>query len=217
MDTNDLLILKDAEHNLTCRQVPVDQAHAALVNRLKEYIISGFAKGGYEGFSPEIDAYYDPFSTYFYVEDQSGKLLATVRITQKTKDNILPFEQGLLRDGSSYRLDEPVKTADANSFLFSSPRALPLLFAAIARFAVKRGVEKGFCLIDISLDRFKKIYLAGGYKLSAKYAEPIYFPTFGKTVDGEFRPTYWSVLELDHAAILQHSLEAEHYQPKNLA
>lgn len=130
---------------------------------------------------------------------------------EKTKANALPIEHGLLRDGSSYKLDEKAKVADANSFVFTSTKALPLLFAAIAEFAVKRGIEKGLLLADNDSTRFKHIYLLGGFKNSAKYAEPIYFPTFGKTVEGKFQPTYWSIMELDRAAIIRHSQAAQNY------
>ena len=197
--------------NLTCREVPVDKQHAATVSRLKEYIIKSFAQQGYEGFSPEIDAYYDPFSTYFLVEDQRGRVLATLRITVKTPENKLPLEHGFKRGGGSYCLDELGLVADANSFVFRSPKALPLLFAAIARFADLRGIAKGFLLLDNDSARFKQIYLTGGFKPSKKYVEPICFPTFGKTVAGEFRPTYWSILELDRETILRHSREARNY------
>lgn len=211
MATTDPLVLKDKKHNLTCREIPVDREHAAIVARLKEYVINGFTKQGYEGFSPEIDSYYDPFSTYFLVENQSGKLLAALRITEKTKANALPIEHGLLRDGSSYKLDEKATVADANSFVFTGTKALPLLFAAIAGFAVKRGIEKGILLADNNSARFKHIYLSGGFKNSDKYPEPIYFPTFGKTIEGKFQPTYWSIMELDRAAIIRHSQAAQNY------
>jgi hypothetical protein len=207
----DLLVLKDNEHNLTCRQAPIDSDHAALIIRLKQFVINGFTKQGYEGFSPEIDSYFDPYSNYFYVENQAGKLLAVLRITEKTDRNELPLEQGLKNDGSRYRLDEQVKIADANSFVFHSPRALPVLFAAIAKFAVSRGIDKGFLLLDDGSARFKQIYLGGGFAQSKKYTAPIYFPTFGRTVGGRFQPTYWSILELDQASIQRHSLAAQNY------
>ena len=112
-----------------------------------------------------------------------------------------------MRDGGSYRLETEDKVADANSFVFTNPAALPLLFAAIARFAVRRGIATGLLLADNDSARFKKIYLGGGYKYSEKYAEPIYFPTFGKTVEGRFQPTYWSIMEIDRAAILKYAGE----------
>ncbi len=206
-----LLVLKDGARGLTGREVPVGREHAALIGRLKEYIMDGFVRQGYEGFSPEIDAYYDPFSTYFCVTGAHDELLAALRITEKTEKNALPLEHGLLRDKSSYRLDEAEPVADANSFVVTGPQALPLLFALIARFADRQGIAKGLCLADDDSARFRKIYLSGGFRPSEKYGEPVYFPTFGRTVDGQFRPTWWSVLELDRAAILRHSRAAGDY------
>ena len=204
--------LKDTRHNLTCRSVPVDRAHAATVDRLKKHIVTSFARQGYEGFSREIDAYHDPFSTYFYVENHRGELLAVLRLTGKTDYNLLSLEQGIFQDGGSYRLAEAFKIADVNSFVFSSSRALPLIFPAVAGFAIGQGMEKGFCLLDVGSARFRRIYLRAGYRYSTRYAEPIYFPTFGKTVHGTFRPTFWAVMEIDHESILRQSRNAQNYQ-----
>lgn len=204
--------LRDPQHDLTCRSVPVDRAHTATVERLKNHIVTSFARQGYEGFSREIDAYYDPFSTYFYVENQRGELLAALRLTGKTDYNLLSLEQGIFRDGGSYRLAEAFKIGDVNSFVFSSSRSLPLIFSAVASFAIGQGMEKGFCLLDVGSARFKRIYLRTGYRHSTRYAEPIYFPTFGRTVHGTFRPTFWSVMEIDRESILNQSRNALNYQ-----
>ena len=84
MNTSDPISLQDSKHGLTCREVPVDRKNAALVARLKAYVINGFTKQGYEGFSPEIDAYYDPFSTYFLVDRDAARGILVTRCRWNT-------------------------------------------------------------------------------------------------------------------------------------
>jgi hypothetical protein len=211
MEINQPLIYKDTENRFICRQIPINEENKEITSRIKSYIKEGFEKAGYEGYSYEFDSYFDPYSNYFYVEDKTGRILATARITDKTKDNLIPFEMGLKDDGTKYKLDEEVHVGDINSFVFSSFRALPLLYAVTGKFAHLMGMKKGFCLLDESSVRIKKIYLGAGFKYSEKYKDKIYFPTFGKTEKGIFKPTYWSIMEIDYDTILQHSRSADNY------
>lgn len=206
-----LLIYKNPQNGQICYQLPIDEEHGEKVRLIKDHIVASFSRQGYEGYSLEIDKYYDPFSIYFYVEDTTGGLVATLRITKKTKDNALPFEAGLKNDGTKYALEEKIKVGDVNSFTFNSYQALPLLFATASRYAHEDGIRKGFCLLDDSAARIKKIYLSAGFDYSTKYNEKIFFPTFGKTENGVFKPTYWSIMEISHENICGHSKNADKY------
>ncbi len=205
-------VLRDQTNGLTCYQTPVCRLDAAMAGRIKDYVMAGAARQHYEGFSLEIDNVFDPFSDYIYVEGIGNRLIAALRLTRKTTGSRLPLELGLRDDGRRYRLAEKGGVADVNSFVFSTARALPLLFSATARYASACGIAKAFCLVDEASQRMEQIYSAAGFEPSQSYPEKIYFPTFGRSEGGAFKPTYWSIMEIGPDRILEHSRAADKYQ-----
>ena len=208
MSTIAPLILKDAETGYVCRQIPVLPENRDIIGRIKSFVKEAFEKAEYAGYSVEYDAQFDTHSDYFYVCDAYGKILATSRVTDKTGENPIPFEKALREGGESYRVEEEGHIGDINSFVFSSFKALPILYAAVARFAELQGIQKGFCLLDETQERIRKIYLGGGFKYSNKYSDKVYFPDFGKIVKGILQPTLWSIMEIDRETIAGYSKTA---------
>jgi hypothetical protein len=191
--------------------VPIVPWNREVVARIKSFVKEAFEKAGYSGYSIEYDNQFDAHSEYFYVSAPDGKILATSRITDKTGRDPVPFEKALKGDGTSYKVEERGHVGDINSFVFSNFRALPILYAAVARYAELKGMGKGFCLLDEASERIKNIYLGGGFKYSAKYNEKVYFPGFGRVENGALTPTRWSIMEIDRETIMKDSKEADKY------
>ncbi len=205
------IILEDRKNGYVCRQVPVIPENRDVAGKIKTFVKEAFEKAGYSGYSIGYDDQFDSHSDYFYVSDANGKILATSRVTDKTGTDPIPFEKALKEGGGRYKVEEVGHVGDINSFVFASFKALPILYAAVARFAEVKGIQKGFCLLDEAQDRIKKIYLGGGFKYSKKYSEKVYFPDFGVLVNGILKPTLWSIMEIDRETISRYSKTADAY------
>lgn len=193
--------LEDRKHSFFCRQIPITPENMDVVEAARRIVAGSLSKYGYEGWSNEIDRKNDRHASYFIVYDRKKNIVATSRMIHRREDNTLPLEQGIRPDGTHYSLEGiPEIMIDVNSFYFKRETvnipALFLLYATMARYATLSGVNRAFCMLDPNNSFIKKLYLKAGFRFSERFTEPIYFPTFGRTVDGKFEPTYWRIMEM---------------------
>ncbi|MBF0198599.1 MAG: hypothetical protein HQL32_12855 [Planctomycetes bacterium] len=176
---------------------------------IRNKVINALNLFGYLGFSVDIDKSFDDSSIIVYIENQSKKILASARVTFRA-NNKLPFEKGNTTSLTHYDL-KGTKYADINSFVFSSFKALPMLFSALGRLCEQNETKKCFCLCDEENKRIKSLYLKAGFQFSVKYSDPIFFPTFGRKINGKLIPTNWKIMEMPKKLIEEYSLEFSKY------
>ena len=114
-------------------------------------------------------------------------------------------------DGANYKFKNKELIAEMNSFVFSSYRALPLLFATLGKFSYQNNITKGYCLMDIESQRFSEIYQFSGWQKSKRYNAPVFFPTFGKVKEGKFVPTLWNIMEISKEKTYKYNLVFNNY------
>ena len=173
------------------------------VEGLRSYVKSMYIKSGYNGFSDDYDRRFDPDSVYFYVTDNSD-IRAVQRVIHKTPNNLLPLENATVYDAPEnmrYSINEP-NVAEITSFVFNGPHVVDLLFSSVAYYGKLNKIRKAFALLDVESKKLKKIYCKIGWQESEEFPSLIYFPDYGKNVNGRFAPTLWKIMELPEKTIL---------------
>ncbi|MFQ5474403.1 MAG: hypothetical protein ACE5DM_01075 [Candidatus Nanoarchaeia archaeon] len=215
-------VLRFPAFGLICCKVPGD-VNTPVKDEFKRYVKKRNEGYGYEGFDLSIDARFDPDSTLFYVKSaRTGKILSSSRINIRSPGLIVPFEMGVItpfydrlvergqidaleasldEDGAQYVIDEEGVLCDVNSFAMTTAKGLPMMFAAMGRFICDLDAARAFCLLDRDNQRIVDMYTQVGFHLSEQYPEQVIFPTYGKTVDGVFAPTRWSIMEMDRPTL----------------
>lgn len=209
--------LADRKRGYTCYQLPIVPENREKVEQARALVATALQKYGYEGWSNDIDRFYDAHAFYFVAEDSNGRIVATSRLVNRVGGNTIPLEDGVRPDGSHYSLDADLDKggiADVNSFYFASghARALMPLFAVMARYGTLAGVRRSYCMLDIRNEKIRQIYLRAGYRFSKRFADPIYYPTFGGTDEGGFHPTKWTIMEMGKLRILVHAVNSFRYR-----
>jgi len=203
------IINKTTMHKVSL--IPINHRHRLELEEIKKYIYDGFTKFGYKGFSIDIDNSYDPLSIYFCIRDKNSKIVAATRITIKLNGKKIACEYGIRNNGKCYTFKTSERIAEMNSFVFSSYRALPLLFATLGKFSYQNNITRGYCLMDVESQRFQEIYKFSGWKESEQYNDTVLFPTFGKITEEQFIPTQWRIMEIDKEKIYKYSLIFNNY------
>lgn len=210
------ITLLDQENGYTCHQLPISEANREKVENARRLVARSLSTYGYEGWSDEIDRQNDLHAFYFIVEDSKGEIVAASRIIHRCPDNTIPLEQGLKKDGSQYSLEGDKRNIiDVNSFYNKKghTKALFVLFAALGRYAWLTGSQKAFCLLDENNKYITKLYQKAEFKFSKRFSQKIYYPTFGRrTTEGEFQPTFWTIMEMNQFGILIHSWKANKFK-----
>ena len=217
------IVLKDVKRGYTCRQISVSD-HRDKYERARELVAQAQVKYGYVGWSNEIDRTYDPYATFFIVEDQAGEIVATTRLVHR-RDSLVALERGFKRDGSQYSLaEENCLVADLNSFYFKKGHqdSLMLLFTTMSRYGILAGIKRAFCMLDKDNKFIERLYLGAGFRFSRRFQDPIAFPTYHKKIDREagpekdnLQPAYWTIMEMEKASILKMAFLSLRYQTES--
>lgn len=201
---------------LTCNLLKVNQQTEALSEKLRNIFISSMKRYGYIGFSREIDNLFHYCSTYLYITEQTpSKIVMIGRVTPRLAGRILPFEMGILEDGSSYTLQTRCEAvADINTFTYVKgyyEDAMPLLTAGFGYCAKLLNAQEAYCLFDVDNDRIKHKYLSVGFTLSDEFPLALVFPTFCKKQDDLIQPVRWRVMKWDYENIKYYADLAKEY------
>ena len=192
----DFAFIHDPKTGLVCGCVPVTPATEELTQGVRSFYAEQVAHFGYTGFSWEIDDIFHPRSVYLVVADGAGNLVMTCRGTHRRPGEVLPFELALRDGGPSYALDPGLPVMDFNTYTYQSgayERAMPLQIAALGCYAKLQGAHRAYCLYDIKNDRIRRAYTSFGWEHAPDFPDPIYFPTYGRLEEGEFKPAQWRV------------------------
>jgi len=209
------LALRDSKNQYTCYQLTMNEANQEKIEQARRMFASAIEKHNYVGWADDIDKSFDPYSSYYVVENREGIIIAAARVIQKTSDNFLPFETGFTRNNSQYKhkLPDGLNTMEITSFCYEKGhgKSMRSLFPALARHASLTGVERIFCLLDDENIKTKELYLKVGFKASSMYNEKIFFPTFGRLIDGRLSPTFWTIMEMGQLHFSLISLRSLNY------
>jgi hypothetical protein len=185
-----------------------------MIETARRFLIDAMVKYGYEGFSEDIDRTYDSKAAFFVVTDKDNNLIATARMVSRVEGENLPFEDGRRPDGSNYSTTtDHFRWSEINSFAYKKgqAKALPVLFAALGRYAWLSGITRVACLLDKNNNKTASLYSRAGFCLSKRFTDEIYFPTFGRTKNGRFEPTNWAIMTMNLSYIFFHSLRASQF------
>jgi len=169
-----------------------------VIKKLRAFIKHIYGKSGYVGFSDLCDLQYDYYSKWFYAENEKGEIQSTMRLVLKDKNNLLPIEMGIVDTEPKYRyvIDTKNKVADINSFCFKRLNTIELLNSTIASFCIENKINTLYCMCDVLSSSINKLYRRIGCLESKTLIYPIYFPGYGKVINGELTPTKWNIMEI---------------------
>ncbi|ULH29259.1 LBL_2463 family protein [Leptospira weilii] len=167
------------------------------LRRVKEFVSIVYSSAGYSS-SPWKNVDYDPWSIWFYVENEEG-ILCAMRITEKFPWNFIPLEVALIKGNEfpprRYGVIEE-NVADWNSVAFiknaRGGRAAKLTFIETARYCVTKGYDIVYGMYNPKLSGIERIYFREGALESVRYAGPMYFPRF--YLNGEM--SWFEVIEI---------------------
>ncbi|MBM9499702.1 hypothetical protein JWG44_05485 [Leptospira sp. 201903071] len=156
------------------------------LNRVKSFVSRIYKEAGYSD-SDWKNINYDPWSTWFYVDD-FGEIIAAMRIIEKKPNNFIPLEVAVILQGEGdttsprrYAVIEE-NVADWNAVAFQLSqfgwRTVKILFRTVAKYCAEKGYEKVYGMYNPSLKGIEKLYLKEGSVLSQKYPGPVFFPGF---------------------------------------
>ena len=201
---NEQPLLMTADHQFRCFCTSGDVFERAHLAEFKAFISKKYNKYGYQGFSLEFDDRFDRTSKSFYVRNQSGYMLATLRVTKRTPAQPLSFEYGRLPSGAAVPpLEDDAAEGELNSFAASWAHigpgfeALTLLFAGVAEYTRVLELTRAFCLLDETNPLIVEVYQRAGFRPSPQFPEAVHFPDYGKVdPSGQFVPTRWTVMQM---------------------
>lgn len=189
----------------SCYILPVTQETSVQTNSIRELHKLRLTRGGYEGFSDQIDDEFHPAGMYFYVE-YKGETVQSCRVNDRKQSTRLSFEMGQKKDGSQYKLEDDISSVDISTYsliLRHSKRATPLLTAMLGRYVENIGGERAFCLIDVENKVIQRTHQEVGFVFSKQYSESIFFPTF--IYSKSKLPVEWKIMEWDKQVITNYS------------
>ena len=161
--------LIDRKNGLVCRQIFPTRGNSEMIETARRFLIDAMVKYGYEGFSEDIDRTYDSKAAFFVVTDKDNNLIATARMVSRVEGENLPFEDGRRPDGSNYSTTtDHFRWSEINSFAYKKgqAKALPVLFAALGRYAWLSGITRVACLLDKNNNKTASLYSRAGFCLS---------------------------------------------------
>ncbi|WP_061250038.1 LBL_2463 family protein [Leptospira alstonii] len=168
------------------------------LERVKSFVSKVYQNAGYSHSPWKNIDHYDPWSTWFYVEENE-KILSAMRITEKKPCNFIPLEVALYKNDlfppKRYAVIEE-NVADWNAVAFQQnlkgAKAARANFIAVADHCVEKGYEIVYGMYNPVLTGIERIYLREGATHSIKYPGPMYFP--GLYMNGEI--PWFEVLEI---------------------
>jgi hypothetical protein len=177
--------------------------HPEKTKELRNYLKNTYTGNGYNGFNDYVDEYHDPFSHFIYVADKNGTILSTLRIVEKTKNNLIPIEMGIVHDEQNrrYVISEYESTIDVNSFTVSNVRSTNQLFSTAGLYSVKKGFKTAYFLHDIDSPSIMRLYEKAGGKYTKELQSSIFFPGYTKIIDGCEKPALWKIMTLNKDGI----------------
>ncbi|WP_425529216.1 LBL_2463 family protein [Leptospira stimsonii] len=163
--------------------------HPAELKRVKSFVTKIYREAGYSD-SEWKNINYDPWSTWFYVDD-FGEILAAMRIIEKKPNNFIPLEVACIYDEKTYKkkgipkrryavIEKNVADWNAVAFQLSQLgwRTVKILFRTVAKYCAEKGYRKVYGMYNPTLKGIEKLYLKEGSVLSKKYPGPVFFPGF---------------------------------------
>lgn len=169
-----------------------------LLDKIKSFVSRIYSEAGYST-SEWKNHNFDPWSTWFWVEGQNGRIIAAMRLTEKRPNNFIPTEIGIIfgiNPKLRYAIAES-NVADWGAVAFELNRsglmAAKETFRTVARICLIRGYERVYGFYNPALKGIEKLYLSSGVELSQRYSAPIYFPEF--CLDG--KESLFNVIECD--------------------
>lgn len=191
----------------------VGNSDKSFIEGLRAYVRAMYLKNGYNGFSDDYDRQFDSDSAYFYVTNNSG-ICAVQRVIHKTPENLLPIENANICNGQNnerYVINE-LNVVEITSFVFSGYHVLDLLFSSIAHYGKLKKIKKAFALLDLESNNLSKIYCKVGWRKSEQFSSPIFFPGYGRIINGKFIPTLWKIMELPEERIISIAENVKKYE-----
>ena len=162
-------------------------------------------KGGYEGFSNQIDDEYHLVGSYFLVI-KDNEIVLTSRINERTKSSRFPFEMGQRPNGEHYVFQDKIPAVDINTYsgmLIHYSQAMPLLLAALGKYIDDLGAKRAFCLVDRENKVIQRMYHDSKFVYSTTFEEPIVFPSFLNGLKQQ--PVEWKIMEWNEPTIKYYS------------
>ncbi|MDI7219582.1 LBL_2463 family protein [Leptospira santarosai] len=166
------------------------------LKRVKDFVSKIYTESGYSHSSWK-NINYDPWSTWFYIED-NNEILAAMRIIEKKLDNVIPLEVAVVWGQpplKQYKVQED-NVADWNSVSFlptsKSGRACTILFKSVAKHCLDKNYSMVYGMYNPESKGIERIYFRAGVAHSQKYPDLMYFPGF--YMNGEF--CHFRVIEI---------------------
>lgn len=208
----------DKQNNLTCYMINGDNS-SEIINKLRSLVKETYQKLGYVGFSDNFDKSFDKNSFYFFVQNENNDIKAIQRLIIKKHNTKLPLEMACINSVSSnhnlhYTINE-LNVAEITSSIFSSAKAFKLSYICMSFLGTKMNINKAYALLDVNMLSLRKLYEKIGWVKSQEFYEPIYFPDYGKIVNGKFIPTQWEIMELTESKISNISNQINNYSIKS--
>ncbi|WP_225913620.1 LBL_2463 family protein [Leptospira yasudae] len=170
--------------------------------KVKEFIRSVFMAYGYNK-SAYTTVDLDPWSTWFYVSDVTGKILSAMRVVEKKPNNYIPIEMAVI-EGSAPLMRYAVveeNVADWNNVAFinsySGWRAARKNFIMVARHCIRKNYKKVYGFYDPTMRAIVRIYTTAGVELSKNFDKLVFFP--GSSLNNE--PVKLNIIEIPKASL----------------
>lgn len=158
------------------------------LKKIKDFVLNKFLEANYS-ISPWKDRNYDPWSTWFWVEE-NDKILSAMRIVEKVPENCIPLEIAVIYGTKNPVLRYAVlekNVADWNAVAFERTRtgwyAAKKTFRTVAKHCVEKGYEVVYGMYNPKLKGIEKLYLSEGAVFSKRYSNMVYFPGFNLNGD----------------------------------
>ncbi|TGL81447.1 LBL_2463 family protein [Leptospira yasudae] len=149
--------------------------------KVKEFIRSVFTAYGYDK-SAYTSVDLDPWSTWFYVSDETGKILSAMRVVEKKPNNYIPIEMAVI-EGSEPQMRYAIieeNVADWNNVAFANSysgwKAARRNFIMVARHCIWKNYNKVYGFYDPTMRAIVRIYTAAGAELSKRFDKLVFFP-----------------------------------------
>lgn len=199
---NAKLVCRDIKRQFNCYLATPSQ-HPNQVKILREHIKKIYTENGYIGFNDYVDEYHDPYSYFFYVKDKNNTILSTMRLVEKTENNLLPIEMGIISEEQNrrYAINEFKNTIDVNSFTVTNVRSTNILFAGAGLFSIQKNFKTAYFLHDEDSPSIKRLYEKAGGKYTKELNSTIFFPGYTKVKNGIPKPAKWKIMKLNKEGI----------------
>ncbi|WP_078126159.1 LBL_2463 family protein [Leptospira alexanderi] len=166
------------------------ESNPILIERAREFVQFQYSKLDYVGYDPNFDRQFDlnGFSQYFIALDENDEIVATSRIVSRGPFG-LPIEYSYRSDTRKRTVIEGGNVAEMNSFAATRMNVGSKVLSLSTDFLLKRNFTSTYGLFDIDRSAMGKLYNRIGAIESFLHPYLIYFPDYGKLVQGNVKPT----------------------------